>query len=66
MVPTPAALVQEGIAELGPSIVRDDDLRGSPRRRARQARARLRRRAIREAIAEARRALRAGSASTPR
>jgi hypothetical protein len=26
MVPTPAALVQEGIAELGPSLVRDDDL----------------------------------------
>lgn len=26
MVPTPAALVQEGIAEVGPSLVRDDDL----------------------------------------
>ncbi len=26
MVPTPAALVQEGIAELGPSLVRDGDL----------------------------------------
>jgi hypothetical protein len=27
MVPTPAPLVQEGIAELGASVVRDDDLR---------------------------------------
>jgi hypothetical protein len=27
MVPTPAPLIQEGIAELGPGLVRDDDLR---------------------------------------
>ena len=27
MVPTPAPLLQEGIAELGPGLVLDDDLR---------------------------------------
>lgn len=57
MVPTPAPLLQEGIAELGPSIVRDDDLQA--RLVAALGRHGLDYDAVRsEAIAEARRALR--------
>jgi hypothetical protein len=57
LVPTPAALVQEGIAEVGGSVVADDDLRS--RLVAALARHRLDYDAERsEAIAEARRSLR--------
>jgi len=57
MVPTPAPLLQEGIAELGPSIVRDDDLQA--RLVAALGRHGLDYDAVRsEAIAAARRALR--------
>jgi hypothetical protein len=57
MVPTPAPLVQEGIAELGPSVVLDEDLRA--RLVAALGRHGLDYDAARsEAIAEARRSLR--------
>ena len=57
MVPTPAALLQEGLAETGPSVVLDDDA-GDALARARAARPRRTTSSGRARDAEARRPLR--------
>ena len=66
LVPTPQAVLSEGIAEIGVDVVLDDEARGAPVRDPARARARAASPALAERIARRARAVSGPSASTRR